>query len=422
MSHMMAAAVATVGPALGGSPDLLLLPPTLGAAAAPSNPSADHAWELLSLSLVAIVFHFLVVLHVRSTGPARDGLYEKRQRKRMAYAMAVRGRGGDAGAEPGADSDSDEEGDSDETLLPLLGDGKAAGRSLKERLGTLPDQYESFVSDAQARFDAARRMWGNRLEVMTRSLHQHAAHPAADDGPPLPPPPLRGAEPPNLLARALSDVTATANRLVPRPDAFKTVLQLFAYQDVWSDRRLDRAFATDRADAPGRGGDFAALSFYLPQLLSFLLHGAYLDGNRLEDWILDKCGRDLRFAHRCFWFLRSWCLGGSSGGEGEEDVSSLATVSLGDGAADAASAYPGGEEARAGAADPPGRFAGSPPKFSPEERRLIRQLLRRVVERGGRPATTAQSPACGLTPLCGFRAQVSLTVTRQAFAGYITDK
>lgn len=44
----------------------------------------EVAWTLLSLSLVSILLHFLVVLHVRSTAPALEGLYEeKRKRKRI---------------------------------------------------------------------------------------------------------------------------------------------------------------------------------------------------------------------------------------------------------------------------------------------------------------------------------------------------
>jgi hypothetical protein len=37
----------------------------------------ENAWALLTLSLVSILLHFLIVLHVRSTGPAtQDWLYE----------------------------------------------------------------------------------------------------------------------------------------------------------------------------------------------------------------------------------------------------------------------------------------------------------------------------------------------------------
>ena len=141
-----------------------------------------------------------------------------------------------------------------------------------------------------------------------------------------------------MLTNAIN-TAATNAKLVPlKPDPFKVLLQLFAYEDVWSGsiNRLDLAFAAAPAyDGPktpnptNNDGDqisnegSAALSFYAPQLLSFLLHGAYFDiSSKLEEWILKKCGQDLHFAHRCFWFLRSWCLCDSSKGLKPSSLSS----------------------------------------------------------------------------------------------------
>lgn len=76
-------------------------------------------------------------------------------------------------------------------------------------------------------------------------------------------------------------------------------MQLFAYEDVLD--KLDGIFDADNGQA---------LIFYTPQLLSFLLHGALYSSPALEEWILDKCRRNVQFAHKCYWFLRAWCLEG----------------------------------------------------------------------------------------------------------------
>jgi phosphatidylinositol 4-kinase B len=80
---------------------------------------------------------------------------------------------------------------------------------------------------------------------------------------------------------------------------FRVLLQLFAYEDVLENRKLDAVFDAD---------DGVALTFYVPQLLSFLLHGALYSSPALEEWILNKCKRNIYFAHRCYWYLRAWCL------------------------------------------------------------------------------------------------------------------
>ena len=45
-------------------------------------------------------------------------------------------------------------------------------------------------------------------------------------------------------------------------------------------------------------------------MLCFLLHNAFWMTGKLEKWILERCKTDVHFAHRCFWFLRAWCLQG----------------------------------------------------------------------------------------------------------------
>ena len=94
-----------------------------------------------------------------------------------------------------------------------------------------------------------------------------------------------------------------ANTILPfrQHTPFRALLHLYAHDDVFLNKKLDRAFSSDNT---------TALSFYAPQLLCFLLHNAYLSTGRLEKWILEKCKTNTQFAHQCFWFLRAWCLQG----------------------------------------------------------------------------------------------------------------
>ena len=48
------------------------------------------------------------------------------------------------------------------------------------------------------------------------------------------------------------------------------------------------------------------VGYYFPHLLSFLLHGAYLNADVLEAFVLDKYS--LHFGHKRYWFLSAWCL------------------------------------------------------------------------------------------------------------------
>lgn len=442
VSHMLAVMIVSASniddmPRDDGSLDP---PKILGAIDDTSSTYVGDAWTLLSLSLVSILLHFLIVLHVRSTGPT--SAYEEqmtRKRKKLAYAMngdtrrmpGFHGRG--SLGKPlingqGGDDDDDEEGLANGTHSPLLlPEGiNTPGRekSIKERLMCLPDQYEAFVSEAQLRLDNARRMWSHRLEVMTSNHNNslnNSAHGESNGG---------GItdSPGRNLETFIHNAATNASKLVPlKPDPFRVLLQLFAYEDVWTNDRLDLAFSTDTPDATNQSSNTTntegstALAFYAPQLLSFLLHGAYLDiSAKLEKWILKKCSQDLHFAHRCFWFLRAWCLGDTSKESKPRFSRNVSVSSLGGDDVDFISLEPLDSKAQSmkklrgvepnlylsysesqGAhghdyllshslhgLDPPEELSSS--KFSPDERVLIEQLLRRVIECGSRPAYITQ--------------------------------
>lgn len=64
---------------------------------------------------------------------------------------------------------------------------------------------------------------------------------------------------------------------------------------------LDEVFAHDPS----------SIEFYIPQLVTFLLYGAFWSSASLQAFLLDKCSRSVTFAHRLYWFLNASCLSGS---------------------------------------------------------------------------------------------------------------
>jgi len=133
--------------------------------------------------------------------------------------------------------------------------------------------YDDFLTEIRSRFKEAKREWDTRLEEVTQRIQQNENRTNAG----------------SLLLQL--------NQHTP----FRALLHLYAHEDVFLNHKLDRAFSLQNQ---------SALSFYAPQLLCFLIHNAYLSTGRLEKWILEKCKSNAQFAHRCFWFLRAWCLQG----------------------------------------------------------------------------------------------------------------
>lgn len=147
---------------------------------------------------------------------------------------------------------------------------------------TLDTSAADFVAEMQAGLLRAKSEWAAKLEDFGHKISNTSTHGGGG----------------NKSVHAQQS-KAAATPLSTAVTPFRVLLQLFAYEDVLENGKLDAAFDAD---------DGEALTFYVPQLLSFLLHGALYCSPVLEEWILQKCRRNVYFAHRCYWFLRAWCL------------------------------------------------------------------------------------------------------------------
>ncbi|KAI9914250.1 hypothetical protein PsorP6_004965 [Peronosclerospora sorghi] len=83
----------------------------------------------------------------------------------------------------------------------------------------------------------------------------------------------------------------------PKDPTFETMVRLYAHQDGAVDRL---AVSSTR--------DEQEFAFYLPQLCSFLLLGAFARSSQLSAMLLRKCSESHVFAHKMLWYLQSYCL------------------------------------------------------------------------------------------------------------------
>jgi len=221
-------------------------------------------WCILCFNVMSIVQHLYMVHHVGSTGP-EDILPNHRPNKNrmMAYAAAWRY----SHFWPPAPESSHQ--DPFVVLKRILANIQNNHRLSSSSSSSNRQLFqEDFLKDLQHRLITARRHWTCKLDEATSRLPR----------------------PPNNPLQSYN------NFLIP----FRVLLHLYAYQNVIENGELDAVF---NMEENGR-----VLTFYIPQLLSFLLYGAYLNAPQLENWILEKCETSINFAHFCFWFLRGWCL------------------------------------------------------------------------------------------------------------------
>ncbi|KAL3667085.1 hypothetical protein V7S43_008027 [Phytophthora oleae] len=88
-----------------------------------------------------------------------------------------------------------------------------------------------------------------------------------------------------------------AGRRKPKDPTFEAMVRLYAHQDGAVDRL---AVSSDR--------DEDEFEFYLPQMCSFLLLGAFARSPQLCAMLLRKCSVSHVFAHKMLWYLQSYCL------------------------------------------------------------------------------------------------------------------
>ncbi|TDH67331.1 hypothetical protein CCR75_003133 [Bremia lactucae] len=82
-----------------------------------------------------------------------------------------------------------------------------------------------------------------------------------------------------------------------KDSTFEAIVSLYAHQEG----AVDRLALSSEQDA-------AEFEFYLPQLCSFLLLGAFARSPQLCAILLQKCTVSHVFAHKMLWYLQSYCL------------------------------------------------------------------------------------------------------------------
>jgi len=293
--------------------------------------AVDRLWILLWLSVVATALHFALLFHVRSSAPYRNLSRPQKKSRLLAYYASrhwnlrfasfltqqkedqrknrshnytaipnvndnvnnsddVYRRGSDAGSNALWMSQHEDDSDHENNLEPMpTGPSQQANHA--NIMMCLPDGYDDFMSEFQMGLATTKQKWVERLDEFTHRFHlpHHHAAAAASNNP-------HGGD--HSTGEEQQRLTPLFHPLQAHMTPFRVLLQLFAYEEVLTNGKLDRVFDADNE---------AALTFYVPQLLSFLLHGAFFNSPQLEEWILAKCKSNVHFAHCCFWFLRAWC-------------------------------------------------------------------------------------------------------------------
>jgi len=238
----------------------------------------NRVWIMLWLSTISIVLHWIILYHLRCTAPPD---INKRKRQLMAYAACNRLVDSMDKIELAStfnETDISESCSEESSLECLLPDEFRPPASPLRQIavsGQLHclESHHDFFTELQDRMMVAKFHWTEKLEEFTQKLQKP------------------GPRSSNPLQHYFQSQTP-----------FHVILRLFAYEEVLTNKKLDAVFEVD---------DGKALTFYIPQLLSFLLHGAFLNSVELEQWVLEKCENNFYFAHCCFWFLKAWCLSGT---------------------------------------------------------------------------------------------------------------
>lgn len=297
-------------------------PPSSNSSTSTSSSQHDmvtrNLWWSLILTLVSTLCHVALFFHVRSTAPPDAELLKGRPKVLLYYVK--------------------EHEDTERESL-LLSDGKeeisvpSVGSVSSNRVQQISTKL---MTELQVSLLKAKGEWTKRLE--------------------------------DYQFRSSGAVT-NQDLLLKQPlTPFRVVLELFAGEDVLSNGRLDEVYNQD---------DGAALMFFIPQLLSFLLHGAYESSPQLEEWILDTCRKNLFFAQKSYWFLRAWAL------ESSNVMSTRISKS------NSLTSFEATDESTM---DYPTKVKS---KLLPEERAVIEELMRKIMKCGEEPARLLHFGAAG---------------------------
>lgn len=327
-------------------------------------------WVALILTLVSTLNHIALFFHVRSTAPIDAEFFGGRRRPKVLLYYAKEKKqlhqNQNGQSEENTERESllngfDDDSDPLTIGLPMGGGSEnpaklqfgrnsshsSSGRAFKEISNKL-------MMEIQVRLRKAKSEWTKKLEEYQKPLRAATAASNAD-------------LPSHHHLSLHSNVTP-----------FRVILELFAgdnnfnhtNNDHGSIRQLDDVYDLDEG---------AALMLFVPQLLSFLLHGAYESSYPLEEWILEMCKKNLFFAHKCYWFLKAWSLETTSvsvhGSEGDQHqlLSPQPITRLSH--SSSLTSFATQEE-----------DSHNLSKLLPEERAVIEDLMRRIMKCGEEPA------------------------------------
>ncbi|KAG7354265.1 phosphatidylinositol 3- and 4-kinase [Nitzschia inconspicua] len=313
-----------------------------------------NLWWSLILTVLSTLSHVALFFHVRSTAPS-DAEFQ-RPKVLLYYVKGKHDeveeteREGLLGSERIVIKQSNGN-NSFGSGLVLSANGSLGSPASSNRVQEISNKL---VMELHSSLNNAKKEWSKRLEEyhFRGNDHHHHHHNSLNNG----------------------SNTADSLLLKHPPAPFRVMLELFAGEDVITNGRMDAVYDQDQG---------VALMFFIPQLLSFLLHGAYELSPQLEDWILEVCRRNVFFAHKCYWFLRAWALESSNitTTEGQRPNTTPTATRL-----RKSSSLASFENFDDGSMDGNNSNAIGGHKLLPEERAVIEELMRRIMQCGEQPA------------------------------------
>eukprot|EP00537_Pseudo-nitzschia_pungens_P007003 CAMPEP_0172357096 /NCGR_PEP_ID=MMETSP1060-20121228/1494_1 /TAXON_ID=37318 /ORGANISM="Pseudo-nitzschia pungens, Strain cf. cingulata" /LENGTH=1264 /DNA_ID=CAMNT_0013077607 /DNA_START=256 /DNA_END=4050 /DNA_ORIENTATION=- len=327
-------------------------------------------WVAILLTLVSTLSHIALFFHVRSTAPS-DAEFSvggrRRPRVLLYYAKEKKQH------QNGSDHYAEREGllsgvvhqngfhktrdgrHDNPMIIGIPIDGPDCSQSPMRRVDSgskraLKEFSNKVMMEIQVRLRKAKSEWTKRLEEYQK---------------------------PNKIAKAAATASGVEH-LMSSLAPFRVILELYAGDNNFNHPHSNDHSSIDKLNTVYDLDDGAALMLFVPQLLSFLLHGAYESSHHLEEWILEICRKNLFFAHKCYWFLRAWSLESTNtsplGGNVVEQIPQQQMVSR--------LSHSSSLTSFATQEDDNHNVS----KLLPEERAVIEELMRKIMKCGEEPA------------------------------------